>query len=219
MSERPQRYPYAVPIAIGVGLLLPSLSLVPLGGVWLWQRGYLIHWALISAAFIVITYLIQRRICRPRQERRFPGTASDAQSGTDTAEPTWTPAEQAAWTDVLAIARTADVASLTSQEAVIALGTKTVRAVAKRLHPEVSDPLWQFTVPEAFAIVEQVSRRLGAFTVNNVPLSDRLTVARALSVYRWSAWPKRPMICGAWCASPIRSRPQRTNCARDCQNR
>ena len=32
-------------ILILLGLLLPTLSLVPFGSIWLWQQGYLIYWA------------------------------------------------------------------------------------------------------------------------------------------------------------------------------
>ena len=28
-----------------LGLLLPTLALIPLGSLWLWQHGYLIYWA------------------------------------------------------------------------------------------------------------------------------------------------------------------------------
>ncbi len=185
MSEQPSRYPYAVPIAVGVGLLVPTLSLVPLGGVWLWQNGYLLYWALTAAVFVAATSLLQRRLLRPRDGQAEMKSDTEVASEREPAGTSWTPAEQSAWADVLKIANTADVQTLNSQDAFLALGADTIRAVAKRLHPEVADPLWQFTVPEAFAITEQVSRRLGAFTIEHIPLSDRLTVAQALSVYRW----------------------------------
>lgn len=185
MSNGPRRYPYALAIAIGAGLLLPAMSLLPLGSLWLWQQGYLLYWALTAAGLVGISYVIQRRMLQPieRPNGRDTNTAPHIEAAA--ADPAWTPAEELAWTDVLDIARTLKVHDLNSQDAIIALGVETIRAVAKRLHPEVREPLWQFTVPEAFAIIEQVSRRLGAFTVENIPLSDRLTVARALSVYRW----------------------------------
>jgi uncharacterized protein len=185
MSEQPRLYPYAVPIAVGVGLFMPTLSLVPLGSVWLWQNGYLLYWALISAGFVAIAYLLQRRLLRLRGGPTPVASKSEIGNWPEPINATWTPTEEVAWADVLAIARLVDVQALNSQDAFLALGGETIRAVAKRLHPEVADPLWQFTVPEAFAIIEQVSGRLGAFTVENIPLSDRLTVAQALSVYRW----------------------------------
>lgn len=74
---------------------------------------------------------------------------------------------------------------MTSQEAALELAFKTIDAVARRIHPEVREPVWQFTVPEALAMLERVSKRLGTFVGENVPLSDRLTVAQALTLYRW----------------------------------
>jgi hypothetical protein len=49
-------------ILILLGLLLPTLSLVPFGSIWLWQQGYLLYWAAEACLVIVATYLIQRRI-------------------------------------------------------------------------------------------------------------------------------------------------------------
>ncbi len=182
MNKVSRRYRYVLPMAIGAGLLVPTLSLLPLGSLWLWQKGYLLYWALATAGFVGISYFVQQRLM---QTFDTADSLTDAHTKTTTADPGWTPAEEQAWTDVLDIARRLDVRSLNSQDAVIALGAETVSAVAKRLHPEVPEPLWQFTVPEALAIIEQVSRRLRDFAVESIPLSDRLTVAQAMSLYEW----------------------------------
>ncbi len=182
MTTPPRRRSYLLSIAIGTGLLLPTLSLLPLGSLWLWQNGYLLYWALIVAVLVAISYVVQARVLASSER---PQAATESDNDSAPADPAWTPAEDLAWADVLAVARTIDVANLNSRDAVVALGVRTVQVVATRLHPEVDEPLWQFTVPEAFAIIERVSRRLGAFTVENIPLSDRMTVASALSLYRW----------------------------------
>ena len=44
-----------------LGLLLPTLALLPLGSLWLWQHGYLIYWALATLlctalAFVSVSY-------------------------------------------------------------------------------------------------------------------------------------------------------------------
>ena len=57
--------------------------------------------------------------------------------------------------------------------------------VAKRLHPERSDPLLQFTVPEALAVIERASASLRDFVVSTFPLGDRITVAQLMWLYRW----------------------------------
>lgn len=53
------------------------------------------------------------------------------------------------------------------------------------MHPAEKDPLWNFTVPEALALVEHVSRELRPLVVDNIPLGDRLTVAQVMRIYRW----------------------------------
>lgn len=172
---------------IAVGLALPTLTLVPLGSIWLWQNGYLLHWAIASAGIVGVVFAAQRWLLRPVArdvEDGEPPVVAQGPDGDD-ADPMWAPAEQQAWEDVLAIARRIRPEELATRDAILTLGGDTVKAVARRLHPEVSEPLWQFTAPEAFALLERISRRLGDFTDAHVPLSDRLTVAQVMAVYRW----------------------------------
>ena len=57
--------------------------------------------------------------------------------------------------------------------------------VARRLHPERKDPLLQFTVPEALAVIERASSGLRDFVTTSFPLGDRITVAQLMWLYRW----------------------------------
>jgi hypothetical protein len=176
-------------IAIVVaGLLVPALSLVPLGSLWLWQHGLLVYWAMATLACASLAYIVQRRL--------FPagpgaGATRDARAG-ETAEAdgkdletAWSPLEEEAWRDVKSYARNAAPELLVTSEGFSRLTREVVETVARRLHPEKADPLWQFTPPEALAIVERVSRRLRGFMIEAVPFGDRLTVAQALALYRW----------------------------------
>jgi hypothetical protein len=177
-------------ITITVALLLPTLSLVPLGSLWLWERGYLVHWA-VGAVAVAALATLAARAWLPARPVRTTATAADddptpaAADDDHGADPGWTPLETAAWADVQSEAGRIDVTNLTSREAILTLGVDTVRTVARRMHPEIADPVWQFTVPEALAIAERVSRRLATFTVENIPFSERLTVAHVLTLYRW----------------------------------
>ncbi len=40
-------------------LVLPSLTLVPFGGIWLWQHGYVLYWVVGACSFVVIAFLVQ----------------------------------------------------------------------------------------------------------------------------------------------------------------
>jgi uncharacterized protein len=171
--------------AIFTGLFLPTVTLIPFGSLWLWQHGYILHWAIASGCLVGLATLLQWRFLKQVEPATGGKSATESIQTGDLEDPRWTPAEALAWIDVVGIAKRVDATRLTTRESVLELGAETVRAVAQRLHPEVADPLWQFTVPEALALIERVSHQLGAFTVASIPLSNRLTVARALSVYRW----------------------------------
>jgi hypothetical protein len=168
-------------ILVTAALLLPTISLVPLGGLYLYSKGWLLYWAVAALAVAATAFFMERawmssgkrRLARLEaidEHRRREGhlTLSDR-----------------AWADVRAIAAKVDPEKITSTEAVLELGQRTIDAVARRMHPEKEDALWQFTLPEALVIAERVSSRLGRFVETQIPLGDRLTVAQLLAVYRW----------------------------------
>lgn len=163
-------------------LFLPALSLIPLGGLYLWKEGYLLWWAF--AALVVVTsislieWLMFRRPVAPAVP---PARAAS--------EPVEAPAdvsvERAAWRSVRAIERDIDIDKLDSGAALGDLANRIVRAVASHYHPERTDAIWRFTLPQALAISEQVSRRLRATVHETVPFGDRLTLAQVLAAYRF----------------------------------
>jgi predicted GTPase len=173
-------------ILVLFGLLLPTLSLVPFGSIWLWQQGYLIYWAAAACLVILATYFFQRRIF-PSRAPDIPQPDSDGFA--DTAELAnklgWSPLEEQAMADVEQLIRNLDLETLSDWNALLDLGHKTIDTVASRLHPGRSDPVWQFTPPEALAIIERVSRRLRMIAVEKVPFGDKITVAQAMNLYRW----------------------------------
>ncbi len=168
---------------VALCLVLPSLTLVPFGGVWLWQHGYAYYWVIGACCFVVIAFLFQlylfQRLDIPLKGPRPVELPEDA------AASTWTPRENEAWNAVLAVADTVDLSHFSSWQSFLGLGQQTIEAVAKTLHPEVKDPLWQFTVPEALTLVEQVSLQLKPTVVDNIPFGDRLTVGQVIRIYEW----------------------------------
>ncbi len=176
-------------ILIVTALLLPTLSLVPLGGLYLWEKGYILYWAVGALVCVGIVALMQRLLiagavrAAPPEAKRTEGTGEEADAGL--ADPTWSPLEAKAWADVKMVASRVDLGRMNDLDAVLTLGRNTVEVVAERLHPTREDPIWQFTLPEALAITERVSRRLGRMIETNVPFGDRMTVSQFLSIYRW----------------------------------
>lgn len=179
MSD-PLRPDYSRLALLVVALLLPTATLIPLGGLWLWEHGYLLYWALGTCLAVIAAYLLQRRL--------LVSMPSPAATDADLSEPagaTWTPLQAEAWKDVVQLASTVDPGRLSSRDKVISLGLQTIECVAKRLHPERRDPLLQFTVPEALAVIERASLGLRTFVSGSLPLGDRITVAQLMWLYRW----------------------------------
>lgn len=161
-------------------MLLPTLSLVPLGGLYLWSHGLLLWWGLAALAITSVGFLLQKSLVR--------GDAVSSEPGGDSATPpevNWNPKEEAAWQDVKVIAAGIDIDRIDSSQAIVELAHRTVNAVAERLHPQRADALWQFTLPEALQITESVSMRLRSYIVGSIPFGDRMTVAQFIGVYRW----------------------------------
>ncbi len=176
---------------LGLGLLLPVVALIPLGTLWLWQGGWLPWWALGTCLTTGLAWAAQRWLLRPAntsEPQQQSSTRSDFPPDDDQlvrADPAWTPAERAAWQRVVEIAKATEPSALERRESVLDLGKTTVEAVATALHPERQTPLLQFTAPEALALIERVSARMHTFVRENVPLSDRLTLAQIATLYRW----------------------------------
>jgi uncharacterized protein len=167
-------------ILLAATLVLPAASLLPLGSLWLWQQGYLLHWAIGSCLVVLAVYFLERRLILPPDAA--PKAAADGLAPADTA---WTPLQLQAWDDVQKVAADARSERLSSRDAALGLALETIETVARRIHPERRDPLLQFTVPEALAVIERTSRGLHGFVAKNFPLGDRITVAQVMWLYRW----------------------------------
>lgn len=164
---------------VGLTLLLPMLSLVPLGSLWLWQNGYVLVWALVMLVVVTTAFLFLRRLIAPAREPVV------SEQPADVGRETWSARQEQAWEDVKAFADTVDPARLTSRDEMLALGLETVERVARRMHPEHDDPLLRFTLPEAFAVISEASAGLRAFAETSLPFGERITVAQIMWVYRW----------------------------------
>ena len=178
MTEPNKPIGYSRLVLLAVALLLPAASLIPLGSLWLWQRGYVLYWALATSIVVAAVYYLQKRLIVPLP----PSAGDDAEDGGDSA---WTPRQSEAWDDVTRLASQVKAERITSRDAALSLALETIEVVAKRLHPERRDPLLQFTVPEALAVIERASGNLRGFLVSSFPLGDRITVAQLMWLYRW----------------------------------
>jgi uncharacterized protein len=167
-------------ILVVAALLLPTLSLLPLGGLYLWEKGYLLWWAIAAFTCVLLVTITQRFLLAPSAT-----AIPEAQRDPPTSSVNWSPLEKLAWSDVRKIATSANIEQISDPQTFLDLGLKTIEAVAHRLHPEKSDALWRFTLPEALTISERVSRRLAVSVTTHIPFGDTMTLAQFWAIYRW----------------------------------
>ena len=200
-------------VMIVLALALPALSLLVLGSLWLWQHGVLLYWALAACAVTMAVYgyelwrlqitdapkIDQVAAKQTDQDTTGPDRGVETEKSDDTAQgsdeepvvdnddvdPVWTEPERRAWDMVKSFGAQVDVRRLNGRKAVLDLGRDTVLLVAQTLHPDQRDPALHFTLPEALALIEQVSKRLRPFLIKSVPLGDQITVGQAMRLYRW----------------------------------
>lgn len=180
-DKRAIRYLRGAMAAIAISL--PLLSLSAFGIWWLWQNDWLIVWSVTATGIALLIYALEALLIW-RAGVRKPAEDAAVVQGSSASEKLPT-REKQALDAVEEIAAGIDPQILTSREAILQAGFETIEAVAKHMHPSEKEPLWKFTVPEALAMIEQVSRQVSKFVVGNVPLGERLTVGQLLMVYRW----------------------------------
>lgn len=171
-------------VMISLALLLPLISLLPLGWLWLWQHGYAFTWLGAAFSLAIIGYLVQAAALR-RTIKQSPELEPRDDIDAMPPDPGWTEREQAAWNAVEAVAADVRPSELGDRDRALNLGLRTIEAVARQIHPQDRNPLWKFTIPEALALVERVSADLRPFVIDNIPLGDQLTVGQVLKIYRW----------------------------------
>ena len=181
MTEPKKPMGYSRLVLLAVALLLPAASLIPLGSLWLWQHGYVLYWALATSIVVAAVYYFERRLIVPLPLGADKGVADPEDRG----DSAWTPRQAEAWDDVIHLAQQVKAERITSRDAALGLALETIETVARRLHPERRDPLLQFTVPEALAVIERASGNLRDLLVSSFPLGDRITVAQLMWLYRW----------------------------------
>lgn len=109
-------------ILVVTALLLPSLSLLPLGGLYLWQKGWVLWWALAALACVGLIVAAQRWLLGHRQETVQTGEPTDSADDAESPGATWSPIERQAWADVMAIAKRVEPDRLRDFPSVLALG-------------------------------------------------------------------------------------------------
>jgi predicted GTPase len=160
-------------------VIIPPLLVMPLGALWLLERGGMLAFLAICLGCAVIA----GGIMLYRRPKPMAATLE-----ADTVPADWPARERAAYDKVEQFAREAPALSFSSQDEAVDLAHRTVDLVARHYRPDAANPLTTFTMPEALLSLETVARRLRRALLQSVPLSDRLTVTQLL----WlpGAWEK-----------------------------
>jgi predicted GTPase len=152
-------------------LLVPLLLLIPLGGLWLLERGGTLAFLAVGLACAAIAGLVMLL------GKRKPAAAHSEAIETPA---DWPLREREAFEKIERFSRETPALSFTSQAEAIDLAHRTVDIVARHYRPDAAAPLTAFTMPEALLSLESVARRLRRGLLLAVPLSDRLTVSQLL---------------------------------------
>ena len=115
-------------ILVSAALLLPTLSLLPFGAMYLWQQGWMLWWALGALGLVGAVTLWQHYLLSTPPRRQPPAAVAEFGVTRDPSGAPMSPAEQSAWEDVRRIADTVVVEELTSVQALVDLGQQTVDA-------------------------------------------------------------------------------------------
>jgi uncharacterized protein len=169
---------------LSLSLVVPLLSLVALGSLWLWQHGYVLYWAIGACSFTLISYGVEKWLFgldTPETATIDPAFDPPLPAGGSS------PREQEAWSSIIQLSNSIKPAEVASRDNLFDLGVQAIETVAKSMHPGEDHALWKFTLPEALLLTEQVSAKLSTFVRETIPLGDRLTVGQFLRIYRWKS--------------------------------
>ncbi len=172
-------------------LLLVAAVAVPYGilalagAVWLFERKLLWAWVILTAATSGAAWLAARWMARKAQQARHGGEGGPAPVASD---PRWSPAGQAAWADVAAIAQRAEQQDLAwdGPEPLWNLLLEVLQAVARHFRPNEGQPVLEIPLPDVLRTAELVARDLHQAFSENVPGAHILTLGDFVRLRRWA---------------------------------
>ena len=184
----------------GLLLSLPYAVLLALGGLWLWERGAALWFALATSVLVAVLWGVQRLSRKPvapapRLERheRFQQ---------------WPPAGQTAWIELERKAREIDAASfpLDDPAAWWNLFRTSIETAARGFHAKSAEPMLEVPVPQILGVAELVARDLRQAILTQIPGSHVLTVndlRRLHAVAQWLPALSRLVRVGSFLINPV----------------
>lgn len=154
-------------------LLLPTLSLVVFGVLWLREQQALLPWLLGTGVLGLAAWPVRRSLRRQLRRRTGEVVAGEARP-----LPEWGPREREVMNKVVAVAQSATPLTFTDAAALRDLALEVVRVVAAHFHPDEKRPELSIPLPEALLLTERVARGIRSEMLRSVPFSHSVTVGR-----------------------------------------
>lgn len=156
-------------LLLGAFAVLPYLVLAAAGAWWLYRAGWGLWWLAGAAAISLAGWPLLRWL-RRRTPVSTPPNTGPAKD--------WSPAGQAAWAKVEAIATRVEAEDVPFDRAepLLALGGEVIDVVAREFHPRSKNPALEIPVPHLLRIVELVTRDLREVCTANIPGAHILTI-------------------------------------------
>jgi uncharacterized protein len=171
MSARASSMKFSLRWLVAIaGIVLPVITLLPLGVLWLWQQGLILEWLLVlasvgGAAWLMLVWL----------NRKHTGVLTDKPEVQP--DPYWPDRNRAAWDKATAITEKLKLEDypLDDPQRLIELGRETITAVARHYHPKSKNAPLEIAIPYLLMIIELVSKDLRTL-LDNIPFSHMLTI-------------------------------------------
>jgi Predicted GTPase len=151
-------------------IVLPVVTLLPLGLLWLWQQNFFMEWMLALAglsgiAWLALLFLKHKNVVMLRNKPEV------------TPNPNWPDGNLSAWNKVTGIADRLQLADypLDNPIKLLELGRQTIECVARHYHPESKKAPLEIAIPYLLVIIERVSNDLRKL-LDSIPFSHVLTI-------------------------------------------
>jgi uncharacterized protein len=173
---------WAVVLALAAAVI-PLLALIPLGGLWLWQQGFVLWWLGAALLFGAGGYLSARWF--QHQAARADREQERLETWTPVSPPDedWSNNDLAAWTKVQKLAAEANPYMIGDSDLLLDAARATIDVVAQHYYPNLKDPIWRFTLPEALLLTERVSGRLREVLLTSVPGSHLIRAGQLRRIW------------------------------------
>lgn len=156
-------------LVLAASYVLPWVSLMVLGGIWIFEKGYAVQFAiflLVATGAALAVQLIKRNPANDITMPALPGMAE---------------AERRSREALDTLIEGITVADASSTVAIRATAVRAIKAVAEAYHPDDTDSWLNVAIPEILLLTEETSRNLRQSLITHVPVLRHVQISTMLS--------------------------------------